>query len=267
MKRDGHIHTPYCPHGSKDSLRMYIERAIELNFSTITFTEHAPLPNGFIDPVPDKDSAMLRTQLEDYINDIQSYQQQYKSNILIHVGLEIDYIEGYEEQTREFLTTYGPYLNDSILSVHFLKKANNYYCIDFSEDEFARIAEIYGSVDNVHSQYYSTVKSSIKADLGIYKPKRLGHITLVNKFQKKFASTESFESTILSLLDDIKAEGYELDYNGAGISKPLCKQSYPAPWVVKEAIKRNIPLVYGSDAHAAQGVGQHYEALVNALIK
>ena len=29
MKKDGHIHTPFCPHGSTDSFEQYIEKAIE----------------------------------------------------------------------------------------------------------------------------------------------------------------------------------------------------------------------------------------------
>ena len=29
VKRDGHIHSPYCPHGTKDSFEMYVEKALE----------------------------------------------------------------------------------------------------------------------------------------------------------------------------------------------------------------------------------------------
>ena len=28
MKRDGHIHTPFCPHGTKDTFEEYIEKAL-----------------------------------------------------------------------------------------------------------------------------------------------------------------------------------------------------------------------------------------------
>ena len=41
-KRDAHIHTPFCPHGSKDALKQYVEKALERGFDSITFTEHAP---------------------------------------------------------------------------------------------------------------------------------------------------------------------------------------------------------------------------------
>ena len=71
MKKDGHIHTPYCPHGTLDPFHVYIEKAIQNNFQEISFTEHAPLPENFIDPTPDQDSGMDIKQLEQYINDIQ----------------------------------------------------------------------------------------------------------------------------------------------------------------------------------------------------
>ena len=38
LKRDGHVHSPYCPHGSLDTFDMYIERALLNGISEITFT-------------------------------------------------------------------------------------------------------------------------------------------------------------------------------------------------------------------------------------
>ncbi len=46
-KRDAHIHTPFCPHGSKDALKEYVEKALERGFDSITFTEHAPFLRHF----------------------------------------------------------------------------------------------------------------------------------------------------------------------------------------------------------------------------
>ena len=60
----------------------------------------------------------------------------------------------------------------------------------------------------------------------------------------------------MKLLHEIQAGGYALDYNGAGTSKPLCREPYPPHWVIEEAIKLSIPLVYGSDAHQAKELGQ-----------
>jgi histidinol-phosphatase (PHP family) len=262
MKADGHIHTPYCPHGSTDPLEDYVKRALELQFTEITFTEHAPLPSSFIDPTPKQDSAMNANDVETYIADIEDLKKKYKSEIKINVGFEVDFIEGYEEETIHFLDKYGSAIDDSILSVHFLKIDNDYVCVDFSEDAFKTITSRFGSVENVYRAYFATVEKSLLANLGRYKPKRIGHMTLVQKFQKQFPVTEDFKDTISSLLSSIKRLNFQLDYNGAGVVKALCKEPYPPNWVVDEAVKRNIPLVYGSDAHSVNGLNQGFQQLI-----
>src|SRR5690606_30054407 len=121
IRFDGHVHTPFCPHGSDDPIDAYIERGIQLNLQGITFTEHAPLPPNFTDPVPEQDSAMRLENMEMYIETLTRLKSKYKNEIDIRIGLEVDYIAGYEEETRQFLATWGKYLDDAILSVHFLQ--------------------------------------------------------------------------------------------------------------------------------------------------
>ena len=81
--KDGHIHTPYCPHGTDDSFEDYIERAIEVGLNEISFTEHFPLPDGFKDPAPDNDSSIKLEQMESYINDVKKMKDNYKGKIKI----------------------------------------------------------------------------------------------------------------------------------------------------------------------------------------
>jgi histidinol-phosphatase (PHP family) len=261
MIHDGHIHTPFCPHGTKDSLHQYCEAAIQHQISGITFTEHAPLPHSFFDPTPQKDSGMAWRDLQSYFNEVRAVQAQYKGHLNIYVGLEVDFIEGYEKETTDFLNEYGTLLDDSILSVHFLKVDSEYLCIDYSPDVFKQAADILGSFEAVYKLYYQTVLKSIQADLGPNKPNRIGHLTLVRKFHKRFPVSNRFSTDISLLLTEIKKKGYELDYNGAGFVKPLCKEPYPYTEVINEAIKLHIPLVYGSDAHQVSQLLSGFEEL------
>jgi histidinol-phosphatase (PHP family) len=261
VKKDGHIHTPYCPHGTKDSLEEYVEQAISLGFEEITFAEHAPLPKGFIDTTPTKDSAMDMDQLESYFDDLDRLKTKYNGRIKINAGLEVDYIEGYEEKIKNFLNDIGKRLDDAILSVHFLKFKSSYDCIDYSPEEFEKIAKRYGGIDEVYKKYYETLMLSITADLGPFKPKRIGHITLIRKFHRKFPASHEFKNEIEQVLDAIKKYHYEIDYNGAGTRKPLCREPYPPYWVVEKAMQLGIPLVYGSDAHQWKELGQGREKM------
>jgi histidinol-phosphatase (PHP family) len=259
---DGHIHTPFCPHGSMDELSEYIERAISNGFTGLTFTEHAPLPEDFTDPAPTRDSCMKADDFNAYIESLIKVQEIYKKKITINIGLEVDYIIGYESSSKRLLDEIGPYLDDSILSVHFLQKEKKYYCMDYSAETFKEIVKEFGGLHHVYDSYFQTVTASILSDLGIYKPKRIGHITLVNKFQKKFDKLPDYSNQMLDILNLVKEKNYELDYNGAGVVKPDCGEPYPPSWVVKEAQKRKIPLVYGSDAHTAKGIGQGLDGML-----
>lgn len=256
MIKDGHIHTPFCPHGTKDTLEAYVEKALSLGFQEISFTEHAPLPPGFIDPTPEQDSSMDIEQLESYFDKINKVKSLYSGKIKINTGLEVDFIEGFEQETTQLLDQYGKYLDDAILSVHFLKFGSQYACLDYSPEAFGQMVEVYGATENVYRAYFKTLLQSINCNLGPYKPKRIGHMTLVKKFKKKYPVKKAFTNEIMEILKAIKIKGYEIDYNGAGFSKPLCKEAYPPDWVAEEAINLKIPLVYGSDAHQMKELGQ-----------
>lgn len=259
--RDGHIHTPFCPHGSSDPLERYVERAIALGYTDISFTEHAPLPERFIDPTPERDSAMNSRELERYLAAVSDIKARYRNDITIRVGLEVDFIPGFEEETARMLDEVGPLLDDSILSVHFLPCRGQYVCIDYSADMFAHIIRLFGSVERVHRAYYETVRQSIRAELGRYKPKRIGHMTLVRKFQRRFPCPEPMTEWMVAILDDIERFGGELDGNGAGLAKPLCLEPYPPIQIMAEAQRRGIPIVYGSDAHCAADLHQGRDAM------
>ena len=265
MKKDGHIHTPYCPHGTEDSFPLYIEQAINSGFEEITFTEHAPLPLGFIDPTPNKDSGMSMNHLESYISELQELKKEYNKDIVISIGLEVDFISGFEQNTTTFLNTYGKYLDDSILSVHFLKFENDYTCIDFSKSKFLEFVERLGNPMSVYKLYYKTLIDSITSNLGSFKPKRIGHITLVHKFQRSVTEIVQDHEDILTVLNAIKQHRLELDINTAGLAKPYCLEVYPPLPYIKLAKQLEIPLVFGSDAHQAKDLHQFYTEISNLL--
>lgn len=258
-RKDGHVHTPFCPHGSSDSFASYVEQAIRNGFTSISFTEHAPLPDGFIDPTPDKDSAMSFRYLIEYFEAIESLKKEYKNYIDIKTGLEVDYIAGFASETEKFLNEYGHFLDDSILSVHFLKAHNQYFCLDFDHHTFEQLIHLLGSTSSVYRLYYQTVYEAVVADLGSYKPRRIGHLTLVRKFQRLFPEQEKHHHLIQKIIVEMAKRNMEMDVNVAGLRKEYCGEIYPPPSIIEFAKKENIPLIYGSDAHNAKDVGIHYK--------
>lgn len=79
---------------------------------------------------------MAQASLERYIHEISGLKKEYRGQLSIRTGLEVDYIAEFEDEITLFLDTYGPYLDDSILSVHFLRTDSSYLCLDYDEHTF-----------------------------------------------------------------------------------------------------------------------------------
>ena len=81
IKRDGHIHSPYCPHGTKDSFEMYVEKALEKGLEEITFTEHMPFTSVFLENKDFQDEcAMDIKDIDSYIKDVKEIKKKYERN-------------------------------------------------------------------------------------------------------------------------------------------------------------------------------------------
>lgn len=252
--KDGHVHSPYCPHGSNDDFEDYIKNAIEAGLTEITFTEHLPLPNEFVDPSPEKDSAMKIESIDCYIDTVKKLKERYRDKIKINVGVEVDYLEGYEEEIKYILDKYGSDLDDSIISVHMINVRGQYCLIDYSVEEFGKLISILDGVENVYTKYYQTIKNAIDSDLGKYKPKRIGHLNIVRKFNKVFPYDYSSNLLLEEVVKSIRKNRYEVDYNIAGYRKEECKEAYISGALLDLIEKYEIPMVLGSDSHQAQDI-------------
>ena len=255
--RDGHIHSHYCPHGTSDAFELYVDTALKLGLKEITFTEHMPLPGDFMDAEFLKSCSPTVYKIDEYIKELDHVKIKYKNEIKINTGFEVDYVEGYEAKTKKLLDRYGKKLEDSILSVHFIKVENVYYCVD-SLKEFGELFKAIGSLEKIYDSYYETLLKSIKADLGNYKPKRIGHPTLVRIFNLKYPLKYTNNRLLEEIVREIKIRNYEIDFNTAGIRKPYCKEVYPTG-IFAELVKQyDVKIVYGSDAHNALDVGKDF---------
>ncbi|WDH77131.1 histidinol-phosphatase HisJ [Exiguobacterium marinum] len=258
---DGHVHTPFCPHGTKDPLEQYIQVGIEKGLQTITFTEHAPFPASFIDPVPNRDSAMPFDLLPDYLNTLQQMKQQYKGVISIKIGLEVDLLPNLEEETIALLEPYATLLDEVILSQHFLYVDGTYMPIDYSAETFDELVTALGSFENVMKAYYESIEQGLAFSWEDIRVARIGHLDLPIKYQKNYDwdRSEVIEEEE-RLLQAIADRGFGLDFNTAGLRKPDCGEPYVAG-LAKIASRFHIPFTMGSDAHLAKDVGADFDMI------
>lgn len=275
MKRDGHTHTEYCLHGEVKDTEELIKKAIFLGFNEYSITEHAPLPSDFEkkaggDSIVWESASMKLNDVEHYLKKMHSLKKKYASDIKINVGFEVDYLQDFEGYTRDFLDEYGKQMDDGILSVHFLPGKFGLRAIDYSyEDYLQGIVSYYESFQGAQLAYYSAIITSINANLGEFKPTRIGHPSLCQKFQRGFIEETSYsEGAILQvdeMLQEISDHNYSIDLNAAGLFKEGCQETYPPTWIIEKARKLSIPLVYGSDSHSLEDIGRGYNEISEFL--
>lgn len=275
MKRDGHTHSHFCLHGSGEETELFIRKAIQEGFTTYSITEHLPLPAELMETIPYPADflaslEMTDSDLDEYFREVERLKKKFRDRIEILCGVELDYLVGYEDYARTLLKEYGPYLEDGLISVHIIPGKGGMRCVDKSPEDFQEgLIAHYGSYHAAQQAYYHTVQQAVRVDLGKYKPKRIGHLCLCNKYQKVLnpAGEQNQEtiSFVRELLIEIGQAGYSLDVNVAGLYRRHCGEIYLAPWMVQQAKELKIPLIYGSDSHAVEDVGRSYREYVQLV--
>ena len=98
------------------------------------------------------------------------------------------------------------------------------------------------------------MRQAVRADLGEYTPKRIGHFDLIKKYQHHFGFEHHLDRRNAQVVSDIlhimRVQGRELDYNMSGFFKPDCREMYPSRFIQGMAAIIGVPFVLGSDAHS-----------------
>ena len=173
-------------------------------------------------------------QVDDYLNLAEQLQSEYADQIKISIGFEIEYLAGFEETTHAFLDQYGKKTQHNILSVHYLQDdQGKFWGIDYSTDELqAGFADELKTPQLLYQRYLKTVLASARCDLGSFGPDRLGHLSLIKKYQDYFGLPEAFDRSCQQLIDEIMTTASQrqlsLDFNSAGLYKKYCNDFYQA---------------------------------------
>ncbi|OGG94710.1 MAG: hypothetical protein A2527_05800 [Candidatus Lambdaproteobacteria bacterium RIFOXYD2_FULL_50_16] len=264
LKWDGHCHTQFCPHGKQEPTESMIRRAIDLGFERLSLTEHAPLPKGLMKDQKLFDELALKPEeLEPYLDHAQTLKAKFAGQIEIWVGLELDYLPGYETFTVDFFEKWGPKLDDSLLSMHFIPGQDGLCMVDYNPQDFQEnLLDHYGSLSAVHLAYWNWFEKGLALPFKGSKPKRLGHPGLINKFCLEWGEPEPEVSPgfFEPIVAKAKAAGYQLDHNHSGLGRASCLRTYMPMPLLQAAQKAGMELIYGSDAHGVQAIGGFFDS-------
>lgn len=221
-----HTHTWRCMH-AVGTEREYVEAAIKGGLKILGFSDHTPMPyaDGFVSTVK-----MLPSQLEDYVDTVLGLKEEYKKDIEIHLGLEVEYYPAYFENMLKITGQYP--IEYFLLGQHFLgNEINDLYSGAPTND-----------IETL-KRYCRQSQEALRTGCFTY----FAHPDLINFKGEKAV----YQKEIRMLCETAKELEIPLEINFLGISN---KRNYPNPdfWEVAGEVGNQV--VFGSDAHEPETV-------------
>jgi histidinol-phosphatase (PHP family) len=217
-------------------MESYIKRAIELGIDIYGFSEHAPMDF-------DEHYRLKFSEMQLYTQDVKNLQEQYKDDIKILLGYEVDYLKGHMD--KRVLKADVDYL---IGSIHFLGEWG------FDNPEFNHEYKN-KNIDDIWQEYFDNIEAMART--GYFDI--VGHLDLIKVFN--FIPNKDIRFIAKNALKAIKKANMVLELNTAGLRKP-CKEIYPNSTLLEMAYELDIPITFSSDAHSIGQVGFKYDEAV-----
>lgn len=232
-----HTHTARCGHASGTD-RAYVEEAIRCGFDTLGFSDHTPYPFHGVD---DSGIRMRCAELEDYVRSVLALREEYKSDIRILLGLEVEY---YPRFFAEWKTLVEPYPFDYfLLGQHFVGDEHDGVYSGWETDDPA-----------VLKGYVDQTIEAMRTGLFLY----LAHPDLIRYRDNR---SPLYETEMTRLCEAAKSLAVPLEINLLGIWD---RRWYPNPFFWEIAGRVQNEVVIGADAHRPEKLYPK-EALDEAL--
>ncbi len=222
MKANYHTHTVRCHHASGTE-REYVEAAIASGLKVLGYADHTPYP------FPEDHSHGIRMgmhELEDYVNTVLSLRDEYRGNIEIHLGLEVEYFPTYFEKLCKEISNYP--IEYFLHAQHFLgnSASGEFYCGSPTDDPCKLTA------------YCDQVISAIDTGCFTY----LAHPDLI-----RFTGDDAMYNTQLRrVCRRAREAALPLEINFLGIDE---SRHYPDERFWKIAGEEGNDVIFGLDAH------------------
>lgn len=211
-------------------IREFLSVAVEKGLKEIGFSDH----DLYLD---DLDLPLINKIAADF------------QSLRVRVGLEVDYRPNEEQKIREFLSKFS---FDYVLgSVHEIGE----WLFDFPEEEKNHWKQ---DADEIYRRYFSLVTKA--AQSGLFTT--MAHFDLIKIFGVR-PHTDILELADEALTATLQA-GCAIEINTNGRYKPV-GEFYPSERLLREIIRRGIPVTLGSDAHEAKVVGRDLAEAVENL--
>ena len=241
LPADYHMHTPLCRHASGEPTE-YATQALKVGLSEIGFSDHSPMPRDDFD-----EWRMFASQLDEYVGKVELARKNHPQ-LVIKLGLEVDYLPGYEDWIRQ-LAARHPW-DYFIGSVHYISES---WAIDSPQ----QVSEWrHRDPMEVWTAYFRRLTEAAKSGLFDI----IGHADLCKKFC--YYPKEDCSGLFEEFLTAAREHGVAMELNTAGLRKD-CQEIYPSATIVRRASALGVPITFGSDAHAPEEVGLNFAEAID----
>lgn len=235
LPADYHTHTRLCKHAAGEPLD-YVRAARRRGLPGIAVTDHGPTPLEY-----DGRHRMEMDEFPDYLRGVETARQEDPSVLL---GIEADYFEGCESFMEGWLAAH-PF--DLVLgSIHYLEPPPR------EKNELRHLWD-FGAIRAAWKRYFELVGRM--ADSGLYDV--VAHLDMLKRNGSRPLDSD-LRDWALPALDRIARAGMAIEVNSSGLRHAV-REVYPSPQLLRWAREREIPIVFGSDAHEPEQVGFKFD--------
>ena len=239
-----HCHSTYSD--GKNTPEEMIREAIAKGSDSIGFSDHyfADFEMGY---------EIKRERMNEYKSNLSALKEQYKGEIDVFVGTELDYfspkVDGFE------------YL---IGSVHWVDIENELVEVDSKAKKIIDASDKYYGGDSIlfAKKYYETVISLAEK----FKFDIVGHIDLVTKFNERDTVIDTndkrYMTYVTDAIDALIPTGSAFEINTGAISRGYRTSPYPERRVLEYIRSKGGDVIYSSDAHNKDAIFCEFDSAI-----
>jgi len=243
---DGHVHTKLCHH-ARGEMEEYVLAAVNKGLRKLIFLEHLEVGINYFES-----TWLSEDDFDFYHSEGKRLQKTFQDRIEIGLGIEVGYNPNFLEEIQRRIALHAW---DRIgISYHFMDTGPAHLNLVSSKQINIDALDQFG-VDKVVNRYYKELLNAVEKLPG----QVLCHIDAVMRHHPNVIITPEHEALIDDLLDAVARKNMSLEVNTSGYR--IKNEPYPSPDIIRRAIKKDIPLVAGSDAHRPEDVGRHFDRL------
>ncbi len=240
LKTDGHVHTPLCLHATGD-MEEYVRTAIDRGIEKLYFLEHLEAGINYFER-----TWLTEDDFREYFTEGRRLRDIYGENIFIGLGVEVGYNPERAGEIQAKLA--GHHWDRIAVSYHFMRIDGQHYNLvsrkPYNIEALGRVG-----VSKVVSDYFGVMLEAVNT----IPAEVVCHLDAVMRYHPQIKFERVHFRQIEEILDAMAVKGMALEVNASGCR--MRGEPFPAMEIIQEALRRNITLVAGSDAHRAEDVG------------